>query len=460
VLWAILVYVLVQVAIGAIVARRIKTEDDYLVAGRRVGLGLCVASVFATWFGAETCLSAAGGAYQHGIGRLAVEPFAYGLCLLFAGLVFVVPLWRRKITTFADFLRQRYSGAVERLAALLIVPTSVFWAAAQIRAFGIVLHTAGGVELSAAIALAAAIAILYTMLGGVLADIVTDLVQGTILVVGLVWLFAVVAADAGGVGALVDRIEAGRIHFVGGEQPGFWTVAEAWAIPIVGSVLAPELLSRGLAARSASTARWSMLLGGGLYLVIGLIPITLGLVGPSLLPALADSDQILPQLAHTQLSRVGAVVLIGALVSAILSTIDSAMLVAASLLSRNVLLAGSTVTERTRVRTARACVLVLGAAAWFLAASADSVFDLIVDSSGFGSAGIFVCVTVGLFTRIGGPRAAAAAMVAGAATWALRYPSWTRDWPVIADHPYLCALAAATLAFFAFSVRRVRRRTR
>ena len=90
--------------------------------------------------------------------------------------MFVVPLWRLRVATLADYLRLRYSPAIERLAALLIVPTSLFWAAAQIRAFGIVLHSIGSVDLATGIALAAWISIVYTMLGGVLADIVTDVV--------------------------------------------------------------------------------------------------------------------------------------------------------------------------------------------------------------------------------------------------------------------------------------------
>ncbi len=274
-LWGILAYVFLQILIGAAVSRRIKTEDDYLVAGRRVGLGLCVASVFATWFGAETCLSAAGNVYREGLHRTTVEPFAYGVCLLATGLIFAVPLWRLRVTTLADFLRQRYSPAVERVAAILIVPTSVFWAAAQIRAFGIVLDAVSGIDLSVGIALAAGISIIYTVLGGVLADIVTDLVQGTVLVVGLLWLFFTVTDAEGGVVQAMSRIDAARVHFVGGEQPSWLHVIEAWSIPVLGSVLAPELLSRALAARTANTARWSMLGGGALYLLIGSVPVVL-----------------------------------------------------------------------------------------------------------------------------------------------------------------------------------------
>jgi Na+/proline symporter len=135
-LLAILVYVLAQLGIGWWVARRIRTEDDYLVAGRNMGYGLAIFTIFATWFGAETCVSAAGAIYESGLSGGSADPFGYAVCLFLMGLVFAVPLWKRRLTTMGDLFRQRFSPAVERLAVLLMVPTSLFWAAAQIRSSG------------------------------------------------------------------------------------------------------------------------------------------------------------------------------------------------------------------------------------------------------------------------------------------------------------------------------------
>ena len=53
-------YIVLQFGIGLWVSRRIRTEDDFLVAGRSLGPGVTTFTVFATWFGAETCVSAAG----------------------------------------------------------------------------------------------------------------------------------------------------------------------------------------------------------------------------------------------------------------------------------------------------------------------------------------------------------------------------------------------------------------
>ena len=148
-------YLIVQFAVGMLVSRRIASESDYLLAGRRLGLGLATFSIFATWFGAETIVGAAGSLYSDGLSGGSADPFGYGLCLIVLGLVVAAPLWRRQYTTFGDLFRERYSPGVERLAVLLMVPTSVLWAAAQIRAFGQVVSASSDLDVEIAITAAA-----------------------------------------------------------------------------------------------------------------------------------------------------------------------------------------------------------------------------------------------------------------------------------------------------------------
>jgi Na+/proline symporter len=137
--WGVLAYVAVQLLVGLLVSGRAKTETDYLLAGRRLGYGLSLFTIFATWFGAETCIGAAGAFYENGVSGGSADPFGYTACLLLMGLVLAAPLWRRGLTTLADLFRERYGAGVERLAVLLMVPTSLLWAGEQVRAFGQVL---------------------------------------------------------------------------------------------------------------------------------------------------------------------------------------------------------------------------------------------------------------------------------------------------------------------------------
>jgi Na+/proline symporter len=441
---ALLGYLLVQLAIGAWVAPRIHTEDDYLVGGRRLGYPLTIFSIFATWFGAESCIASAGRAYREGFSLTTAEPFAYGVTLIAMGAIFAVPLWRRKLTTLADLFRQRYGTGVERLAALMLLPGGLLWAAAQLRGFGHVLTTVTDLDISLAIASAAGFCILYTTLGGLLADAITDLVQGAMIVLGLVLLVAVVVADLGGLGAALAAIDPARIRVVGTDvAPSALAVLEEWAIPVAGSLVAVELVSRVIAARSPEVARNGALLAGGLYIAVGILPIFLGLVAGALVPALTESEQFLPALAREVLPAAGYVLFAGALISAILSTVDTILLVGAGLVTHNVVapllhLGG----DRARVRLARGGVVVLGGLALLLALRAEGVAELVEEASSFGSAGLLVVVSFALFSRVGGPRAAVASLLGGLGTYiAATLLGWA--------YPFLGSLAAAVGCYLA-----------
>jgi Na+/proline symporter len=271
ILAAVLLYLVAQLAIGVWVSRRIASESDYLLAGRSLGPLLLVFSMFATWFGAETIVGSAGTVYGEGVSIASAEPYGYGLGLILLGIVFAVPLWRLGLTTLADFFRHRYSVRVERIAALVLIPGSVLWAAAQVRAFGYVLSTASTLDLDVAIGLAAAFTMVYTMFGGLLADAITDLIQGGLLVVGLVIVLVAVVAGCGGIGGTVDAIATASATRQAVEIPVLETM-EAWAIPVFGSLLATEMVGRLIAARSAAVARSSAIAAGGLYLVMAAFP--------------------------------------------------------------------------------------------------------------------------------------------------------------------------------------------
>ncbi|HUF70876.1 MAG TPA: sodium:solute symporter family protein [Longimicrobiales bacterium] len=442
VLAGVLVYVLAQLLVGAWVSRRIATEDDYLVAGRSLGYGVGIFTIFATWFGAETCIGAAGAIYEGGISAGSADPFGYALCIFFMGLVFAVPLWRRKLTTIADLFRSRFSVSVERFAVLLMVPTSLLWAAAQIRAFGQVLAASSDLGVGITITVAAGVVIVYTVWGGLLADAITDFIQGIALIVGLLILWIVVFSDNGF--EVLASVDPSRLQLFGGGERPWFEIAESWAVPVFGSVVAAELVTRVIACRSATVARRACLAAGSLYLTIGIVPVTLGLVGAQLMPGLEHAEQILPALALDRLPPILYLFFAGALVSAILSTVDSALLVAASLVSHNIIVPMRPgITEKSKVRIARVGVATFGILAYVMALHAEGVYDLVEQASAFGSAGIVVIVTFGLFTRIGGATSALAALGAGLIVWVVG------NYVLGLPFAYIAALGSATIAYLA-----------
>jgi Na+/proline symporter len=271
---------------------------------------------------------------------------------------------------------------------------------------------------------------------------VTDAVQGIALIMGLLLLLCLVLEAGGGVEAAAAHFKPEQLGFFGSAEKSGPETLEQWAIPICGSVLSQELVARVLASRSPEVARRSCIYGGLLYLSVGLIPVTIGLFGMQLLPGLKEPEQILPMLAQQYLHTVFYVIFAGALISAILSTVDSALLAASALLSHNLIVPMLNIQrDAAKVNIARTMVLASGIIAFALALNAGRVYTLVEEASAFGSAGIFTVVMFGLFTSFGGAISAGVTLASGMLAW------------VVGHHvldlatPYLVSLSVALASY-------------
>jgi SSS family transporter len=435
---ALLAFLALQLGIGAYLSRRISSEADYLIGGRSLGYTLATFSLFATWFGAETVIGSSTTIYGEGFSLASPEPFGYGLCLILMGALLARPLWNRGLTTLADLYRQRFGTGVERLAAVLLIPSSVLWAGAQIRAFGQVLSSASLLTPETGIGIAALFVVAYTMFGGLLADAVTDVLQGVILTVGLVITLVAVVLRVGGTGEALHLLATtDRVNLAPAAAGPIWLAVEAWAIPVIGSLTATEIVSRVIAARSATVARRSALASGALYMLVGSIPVVIALLAGALTTDLAHPEQLLPTIARDSLPPILFAVFAGGLIAAILSTVDSTLLVASGLLSHNLIVPLARIeNERIKVRLARGGVLAFGLIAWILALNSEGVFSLVEQASALGSTGVVVTVCFGLFTRAGSPVTAAMTLLTGAVSYGIA---------TFAAHPtpFLLSLASA-----------------
>jgi len=189
---------------------------------------------------------------------------------------------------------------------------------------------------------------------------------------------------------------------------------ESWLILLFGSFIAIEIVARILSARSPAVARWSAVSGGLLYLLVIGLPILMGLAGTHLYRHLDEPEQLIILQAGHYLPMVLFIFFSGALISAILSTVDSALLSAGSLLAHNLILpmAGET-REKRKLLVNRGMVVVLGITAFILALSAESVHSIVYAAVSFGSAGIVVVYLFAFLKNFGGQWASLTALVLG-----------------------------------------------
>lgn len=439
------VYVLMMLTMGFYVSSKIKTDDDYFLAGRSLGPFLATFSIFATWFGAETCIGTAGAVYRHGLASIHADPLGYTICIALMGIFFAKVLWRKKITTIPDLFRERFGAGTEKLAAVIMIPSSLVWSGAQIRAFGAIIHSTTDYSVTVAISVAAGVVIIYTVFGGLLADAYTDLIQGIALIAGLVFLLIAVVFDMGGIVPALQSIDLSRLSMTGGEASELGTLGriELWMVPILGSLMAQELVSRVVASRSESVAYNSCLRAAGIYLMVGAIPVLVGLLGTTYLPNLGESETIMPLLAKMHLNYFFYIIFVGALVSAILSTVDSTLLAASALASHNLIYpAVKNLTERKKVLIARSGVLISGVISYIIAFLSDSITGLVETASSLGGPSILVLVIIALWVKKGNHVNAIAAMVTSILVWAISH------FVVEIEFPIILTVVSCVVAYF------------
>jgi len=217
---------------------------------------------------------------------------------------------------------------------------------------------------------------------------------------------------------------------------------DRWMVPILGSLVAQEAISRILAARSISVARRASFVACGIYLALGSIPVFLGLLGPSLLPAVSDPEQFLIRLAGQFLPRFLFVAFSAALISAIISTVDSIFLAISALLSHNLLVPLFRLkSDKSRVLSARLVVLVSGGLACAIALYARGIYELVLAASSFGTAGVLVVTLMGLYSRWGNSAAASSALGVGL----ILTPFFT--YAIRLEAPFLTSVAGSLVAF-------------
>ena len=340
-------YLLASIGIGLYAATRVHSAKDFAVAGRSLPLPVVTATVFATWFGAETVLGVSATFVREGLGGVVADPFGASLCLILAGLFFAPRLYRMGLLTIGDYYRIRYSRTVEVVTSIAIVISYLGWVAAQIKALGLVFNivTGGAISNEWGMVLGAAIVLTYTTFGGMFAVAFLDFVQMMVVMCGLLFIAWFIGGLAGGIGTVVAQAnEAGKLQFFPNEG-GYraWVpFIGAWLTMMLGSIPQQDVFQRITSAKNEKTAVRGSVLGGSIYFAFAFVPMFLAYAATVVDPAKfgelvkTDSQLVLPTLILTHTPVFAQVIFFGALLSAIMSCSSATLLAPSVAFSENI----------------------------------------------------------------------------------------------------------------------------
>ena len=406
--------------IGYLASRHIKTLEDYLITDRRLTLFLAVPTIVATWFGAGSCMGVSGTVYGQGFYGVMADPFGCSLALIIMGLFFAAPFRRLKLTTISDLLAKAYGSRFETVSTLMMLPFYVGTLASQMVAMGYIFHVITGNNPHIGMLIGTLIVVIYTVSGGMWAVTVTDFLQFALLFVGLMLILPICFDQVSDQKMLMDSFFSEFSSLLPKRQSGPDWLAYLGRILMtgLGAIMGQDLIQRFLACRSEGVARTSAILGGGVYFLLGLIPLFVGVAGRFIFPELDQHELLIPLLAKEFLSPVVFVVFACGLLSAIMSTADSYLLAGAALVTKNLLVKQvPNASEKSKILLVRVVSVGISIVALLLALSGQTIFNLMVHSGALLFVAVFAPVTAALFWRLANLFAAWASVICGVGSW-------------------------------------------
>jgi Na+/proline symporter len=371
-------YLLVVLGLGVWGFRR-ESYDGYVVAGRNVGLPLSVGSFFATYISSATVVGFVG--YTTLNGAAVFPTYFWGFALGWVTLTLAAARMRNLgLRTVPSLFEERHqSPGLRSFSAAVIVVAFVFSVMTQLVAGSIVLHVVVGIPQVTALVLLAVVLTVYTVMGGLVAVVRTDFLQGSLILLGVLSAFAVVLAN---VGTDVFRIEAGQADLFQGSVTSATDVVAFLLIAWGGVAAQPYYLHRFFAARDTYTARQMIGVGALLATVVYLAIMFIGMTLPNLLPEDQLGDSAIVYFGLSQGGLLGSLLLVG-IVCAVQSTVDSALHLAGVYTTEDILVrARPAMTEKTRLVVARSVTAVLGAvcmagATYFVVSGGEFIVTLL-----------------------------------------------------------------------------------
>jgi Na+/proline symporter len=411
---SVVLYLLVTIAIGLWAAQRVHNSKDYVVAGRSLPLYMNTATVFATWFGAESVLSVSVEFSKSGLGGIIADPFGSSMCLVIVAIFFARAFYRMDLLTIGDFYRKRYGKTMELGTSVVIAISYLGWTAAQLTALGLVFSvlTDGAVSLTTGILISGVIVLGYTIWGGMWSVALTDLFQSVMILVGLGLVAWVVGDMAGGPGKVISAaVDAGKLEFwpKGGAKEWLAFVT-AFLTLAIGSIPQQDIFQRVTSAKDERTAIMGSLLGGAVYFCFVFVPIFIVLAALTIEPSLGalldaedarDMQRILPNFILGATPMWIKVLFFGALLSAILSTASGAIIAPTSLCTENIIKPlYPRMSDRQFLLTLRIVLVTFTAAALIFALnSKQTMYDMVQNAYTVTLVAALVPLAAGIFWK-------------------------------------------------------------
>ncbi|WP_262690850.1 sodium:solute symporter family protein [Kordiimonas aestuarii] len=413
--WLIIgLFSLLWIWLGWRLGRKNDTLEDYMLAGRKVGMGFAVATAMATWVTSNTTMTAPQLAYQLGIwGMVGYSLGAVGL-LLFAPLARRIREMMPQGYTSGDFIRLRYGNVAWRIFLVISFFYSLGWLISLGMAGGLLINALSGIPYAYGMTVIVVICTLYTVFGGLKAVIGTDFVQTILILLGVITL-AVLVINEVGFDAIHSQLEEERPELLNLLLPASIMFLFNNLFFGVGEIFHSNVWWSRAFAFAPGVGLRAYILAGIFWLPIPIVAGLIALAAPALGINVPSPDMVAPLVAGKLFGLAGAILVFVVVFAALASSLDSVLAATSDLIVKDIY-KGHFRRDASNAELRKAAVAIilgLGALTWALSIPKMATLGSLLHFTGAFVASTIWPIAVGLLYRRGSGTVASLAMVCG-----------------------------------------------
>lgn len=392
----IIIYFAVILVIGAVSRKKARHADDFFVAGRKGSSLFIVGSLLATIIGGSATVGMAGLGFQRGLtGAWWLLAGSIGLIVL--GVFFARKVRKFALYTLPGLIEKQYDRRMALASSVLIVIAWIAIIAAQIIAAGKIMSILGMGSPTLWMAIFSFVFITYTVLGGQYSVIRTDFFQSVIIFGGIFAGLGLLLSRLGGWEGLQSALPADMFSFPTSTQYGGTDLASLLLVVGLTYVVGPDMYSRIFCARDDATARASVFWTAGLIIPIAFAVTLIGMGAAVLFPDIA-SEQALPMVISEVFSPLVGGIVLAALLCAMMSSADTTLLSASTILTVDIIGGLRATPERNNILPrSRWLIILLGIISLVVALLLKGIISALLFAYTVYTCGVILPVIAGFF---------------------------------------------------------------
>ncbi len=402
--------------------------QEYFLGGRELGGFILAMTMMATYGSASSFIGGPGVAYTQGLGwvLLSMSQVVTGyFVLMVLGKKFAITARKYNAVTLIDFLKERYKSKwVAILSAFSIIIFLFAAMAAQWVGGARLIESLTGLSYLSALFIFAVSVMVYVVIGGFRAVALTDAIQGAIMFIGTLILLVAVIIAGGGIPNLIQELATENPNLIrpygfdGSLTPLY--VSSFWILVGVGVVGLPQVTVRAMSYKNSKAMHRAIIIG---TIVVGCIMLGMHLIGVfarPILPGIEVGDKVMPMIALEVLPPWLAGVVLAAPMAAIMSTVDSLLILVSSAVVKDVYInyIKPDASENTIKKMSFGVTTILGVLVFLLALSPpDLIIWLNLFSFGGLEAAFIWPVVLGLYWKKGNKYGAISSIFVGTGSY-------------------------------------------